>query len=241
MDFELSDGVRLLAATLGAPTEKATLYTLRIWLDYARQRSAWRPMRTEGDLTTAPLAQLMEQACGWAGDPGRLIGAMIECGILVEEVQGEVRGLRCPLFEEANEHLILGTRHARAGRASALKRRLRAAEADGKMSSRLGVAQGAFVLEDFKEEDHRDAAGLLAQIAVACEQSVPTPAELKDKHTLLRAALQVRRQHSDEQIGWVLQYLQKNIKNPAVSKEPEIILRDWTKYLRYSTPTHFSA
>jgi hypothetical protein len=243
LDFEFTEGVRLLAARCPQGEAMASLYALRLWVDWSRQRQDWRPLRANGspgDWAGEPLALLIEQACGWPGEAGALVAAMLEAGLLKLEERDGAPGLRLPLWQDYNPHLVAGFRshHSRAGRATARNRILRDAAKVPERQMQLAREQGVLLPGEMSPEAKTTALTLLAKLCAATNRPQFSPVELRDRGDLLRAAHQIAAQHTEEQVGWVVQYLLDGLHNPSVEKDPAIIVRDWKKFLTLATPPH---
>lgn len=280
LSFELTDGVRLLAAALlrlqsdgdeRAARDYALVCAVRLWDDWGRQGVNWRPClnRATGflggdgkepvadgqgvaheadiDWQAEPLALLIEQGCGWLGEPGDLMRALMACRVVRLDRRGEAESFECGLvlegFAECNEHLLPGYRtlQERGGDVRARNRKveeqMKGAADAARMADAAAVQEGLLLFEEpnVPEEDRRAALGLLYNIDVACGRDVRIK-EYAENQALTKAALAIARSASPLDQRQVMAYLLEHAANPAVSKDPAVILRDWGTYLKHAQP-----
>lgn len=246
-----------LATALGASL--AVLYTFRLWCDYGRAGTDWRPLGLPmdadwrmTDFKRFPLAGVLENYCGWKGEAGVLIHILIAAGVLVVEQRGgashhspitdhrspsdRLHGLTLTGFARFNEHLLPGYRSQwqKGGHATAARKHrdqlVIAAAQQQKM-----FEQERVTLFDEKappSKDESQAAILLVmQLDTACGRSLRTTREYTADKTLMAEALRRARTYTRPEIDLALRYLDSERLNPAVPKDSTIILRDFEAIL----------
>lgn len=265
VEFELSEGVHLLAARLlqdcglrpgtmcdegGLPVASisaegfASLLMLRLWAAWARERQEWRPLRNpvhtgaEPVWATEPLGMLLEKACGWCGAPGVLLSSLVAVGVLIVERREGVSGLRLPPFEDVNEHLLPGYKsiQKRGGDMTALRKTLKKADAVVPQTQQLLMGTNLFGRPGMSEADERAAIGLICRMRAACELPMLNPGEYRGQHEMMKAALKRTQRSTEDEIIAVLGYLREHADNPKVSKDCALILRDFDSLLRLALP-----
>jgi hypothetical protein len=117
LDFESSGPMRLFARKLAADGESqrvlASLYALRIWIDWGMARVEWRPLKfpvVEDPSTHSwdreNLSFVIEEAARWTGKSGALLSAAVESGLIeVIHCPDQSFALSLAGFWALNEHL----------------------------------------------------------------------------------------------------------------------------------------
>lgn len=245
VDYELTDGVRLLAAVFGA--EKAALYVLRLWIDCARQAKAWRPLaglaadKPPGRVMweAEALSGLIESACGFEGSRGELMTEFLAAGVIALEYKEDRVGITVPDFIELNAHLLPGflTLQAKGGRAKAAKQKIAdVTAAAGKTRQLLDLKEVLLFDESVPTKDQEDALALVMGIDSACGRQLRNASQYQGQQALMQEALRRIKRSSREEIEWVLKYLFENHGKAHCPSETEIVLRDFEKLLRYACP-----
>jgi hypothetical protein len=248
LDFERRESVRLFGRKLteipggAALSDRAPLYALRIWLDWAGAGAEFRSLRraladgVDVDWTKEDLTYVIEGAAGWLGAPGELIKAALEGGFLKLTRRGEGNELCLSLdgFWPLNQHLSPDymSIQRRGGHASVARRLAKEAELEAERRNELDEQQGRlpFGKETVTANEKVDCYALVIRLYRVCGLTAPAPDSEKFTESIMRDALWVVRKFSKDQILDVETYLLANRDNPEVVKVPEVIMRSFGIY-----------
>lgn len=242
MDFEAREDVRTLARRLAEagherPGDYAALYALRLWCDFARSGTDWRALSCSGqpNWENENIAFLIEDYCLWKGKRGRLVDLFLASDMLRVVQREDLQGLTLRDYAGYNEHLLpdYKSQQSKGGFAKAQAQRARQIEALAEQQAHLFQKQGDLIFApEVTAEEQKRAVALVMRLDIACGRSIRGSREYTQSKTLLGDALALVRRLSSADIDLVQRYLVANRTNPAVVKDPELIIRDFDGVLR---------
>ncbi len=260
LSFERRPDVRLLARRLGSDPVfcggdchngtdakwiiAATTVAFALWREWATAGEAWRPLahpypsQREGGWPREELVFLIESGCGWHLEPGRMIEAAIDAGLLLVQRKGSVDGLALNDFAKFNEHLLPGyvSMHQRGQAASVeAKHRRRDGESARKQRELLESPQSLLDLDavEATPEEIETAITLILRIDRACGRAARLSAEYDA--AMIEDATRIGRRFTDGQILAALDWLVESRDDPAVVKRTQDILSRFVEYVPQET------
>ena len=241
LDFEMRDDLRTLTRLLAPdPSAPVCAYLFRLWLEWARAGVEWRPMArpelpdsVEG-WQADNLTHLIEGACGWSGESGRLIHLFVVVGTLRYAQRGDLGGLLLEDFAQHNPHLLPGyvSVQAKGGFAKAERQRAvmhlaAAAQQDAILREKTPELFSA----DVDEEERRRAIALVMGFDTACGRRLRSQREYEDEPTLLREAVLVLRRTTPEDHVAVQRYLVRRRHMPDAQHDAAPVIRAFDDFL----------
>ena len=246
VDFELRDDLRTLVRLLAAdPTAPVCAYLFRLWLEWARAGDEWRPM-SQPELPASAegwqadnLTHLVEGACGWTGESGRLIHLFVVVGTLRHARHGDLGGLILVDFALYNPHLLPGfvSPQSKGGFIKAEKARMRGHLAAAGQQQQLLEQRGELFTADVDPGERRRAIALVMALDTACGRALRSGREYEDDATLLRDAVAVLRRSTPDDHVAVQRYLVRRRHMPDAIRDAGPVIRAFDDFLRNSKQT----
>jgi hypothetical protein len=153
LDFELREEVRRLDSRLQVGDGDPVLILFRLWTDYGRSRTDWRPTSRswqEGyDWSSCDLSGVLESYLRWPRR-GELVPLLIDAKVLVLEQRGDVWGLALSNFAQLNPHLLPGYRSIQQKGREALTLKLRNERLERAADQQVALfeTQGSLVFDE---------------------------------------------------------------------------------------------
>lgn len=218
-----------------------TLYVVRLWMDYGKNQTEWRPLKNpvrEGvqiDWAAEDICHIIEEFCEWKGKTGELIAMFLESGILALAAHGDLNGLLLKDFSKYNPHLLPGYRSIQSQGGRALKAKRHASENATLAEQQHRLLQGTMKLEPdlaASQEEEKKAILLVLRMFRACQ--LPVPSSEAYTKPLVTQAVNIIRKHDNNDITLVEIYLRDHIEDPGVVKIPERIIHNFGDYLKHA-------
>lgn len=242
LDLDLREPVRRLGYRLKDP-ERAIFYVFRLWQDWGRCATDFRPLQTQEEHITEDhpwekeeLAYVIEGYCCWKEGVGGLIRACLLSGVMALVRRDADWGLVLTDFWSFNEHL--SPSHKTIQQMGAMARHAKRHEVEMERSAgdqaRILEVQRMLPLEmeTANAEERKRSVLLMMRLDRACGIAMRRTTEYT--HALLALALDVVRKFTAEEIAAVEGYLIASREKPEIVKVPDRVLSDFAEYVRRS-------
>lgn len=243
-DFEARDDVRTLARFLrergvADPGTYACVYVFRLWCDWARQNTDWRPISSAVepvDWKSENVSYLIEEFCCWPSDRrGELMELFLRSETLSLVRKGELLGLALREYAFYNQHLLPGymSREQKGGHVKAANHQIRQITELAKQQAGLFARQEVLVFPEeaqATEQERRNATALVMKLDMAFGRQMRRTDEYPPE--LMRDALVLTRSHSTEDIDTVARWLLGQRGAGQLTGDPLLVMRDFGVFLR---------
>jgi hypothetical protein len=241
LDFELREEVRRLDFRLQVGDGDPVLILFRLWTDYGRSRTDWRPISRAWaesyDWSKCDLSGLLESYLGWPRR-GELVPLLINAKVLVLEQRGDVWGLALPSFAQLNPQLLPGYRSIQQKGREALTLKLRNERLEKAADQQVALfeTQGSLVFEErtVTTEVRKKAVALIMKLDAACGKHMRTVKQYEEDRATVTLAVEIVRQKMSAEIDQVIRFIHAQREDPTVPKDTGLILRDFDQVLQLS-------
>jgi len=211
------------------PRESAGYFMFRIWQDYAQNGTDRREIGVAA-YGEDPACQILEEATGWKGLPGKLVQIAVESGFMVvsDEEAGK-RSLQVAGFFPLNlRSKTEGGARRKGAMGAAVSKLAKGAVMDTAQQVELWSRSEA--PGDLDPKDRKEAT-LLVHVLCRCLAMAPPTKNQWENGILLKQAAAVRAAFGDEQLESVWRYLVANRDNPEIPKRVDLALNNFKKYV----------
>ena len=225
LDSEAARKFVIALRGVNADKERAGYYMLKMWLDYAANGSNHREIGSD-DYASDPACQILEEACGWFGQAGKMIEFAVAAGLMVvtDPPEGLAPTLQLMGFYPLNAPCKTGSGAQRRGAMkSAVVKNAKGAEQDTTQLFDLW-SQTTIPHKDIPGATRKGAVHMVLMLCRCLKVEAPT-ANVWANEIFLPLAVSVREDHGDEEIDKVCRYLVANRDSPEIPGRIDLILQ----------------